>query len=342
MATEIYAGYKEKKGSGPESYNVIEGSFQATRIFIGPWSRRHEFIFDYLLEFDGVDFFPRQYDAAPLAYVEEIEIEGLVGGADANEENFIEYDYAVITVTYRNKRATPPNKQQQQSDQERWINSVFLEEELDSDISIFLGERTEFRDEEGGNPLDVVVPVQLPVITATIVVTNTFVVRPYWLEMGALAGSINERAFIFPSGFVAPKNTLRYDGPFGQTKVNVVTGGGINDQEEYPLPIWSISQRFSFDKHGHNTVIEENGDFKKIQKADGKPMFDEGNFWAIFYGFDSARFVWNGWNDTLDDIDEQWDIIVDHVNNGGKYTDAVPSIAAATINGYVRALGFRI
>lgn len=341
MSCEFDYEYKEKKGSNPEKISFSEGGFEATRVWEGPYNDRFNFIYNYLVTYSSSSgrYLPQRYPVNIPAYLDEVTIQGVGAIRHNSTTGMIEYDRAIITAKYKTKPYNQ-NDEEDQPDNERWVNKIFIEEEIDSNITIAQANKEEFKDHgviiEAGGPLNI------PIITATIIITETFVMRPWWFEIGVMCGVVNSLAFITPSGFVCPKETLRYDGPFGVTKVNPITGGGVNDQEEYPLPIWRLSHRFSFDRNGHNSVMKPDGTFRRVENADGFAPLKSDDLYMIFFGITGSLNLWGatGFNRSL--IDASWAAIQNHINADptNSYLDAEVLFEIENIKNYVRAMGF--
>lgn len=341
MGTEFAYGYKEKKGSGTERLNIVDGSFTPQRIFFGPWNDRWNFITENILIYSGTQYSPARYPAGPNAWADSIAIQG--DGAitqDNTADNLIEYDRAIITVTYRSKITQTDDPDL--SEEEKYKNGIYFEEELDTGIDYAQITKQAFISGDGS----IIEPTRyfkIPLTTVDYQVVQPFVYTPNWLEIGSLGGFVNNICFIMPSGFVMPAGTALYLGPFGMTKVNVLNGGGINEGEEYPTPIWRLNHRISYNYRGHNVTINKDGKFVPITLTQsGFAPIPTSSLWPVFFGFavgQSGPFPAS----TLTDIDFAWETIRELVdNNGVSYLDADVQTQMQSILSSVRSLGFRI
>lgn len=342
MATEFAYGYKEKQGSGTERLTIVDGSFTPQRIFEGPWKKRWDFINNEIMLYNGGDYSPAKYPAGPNAWASSINVQGVGAIAqNSGEDNLIEYDRAIITVTYKSERYNQPNDPNL-SDAEKYINQIYFEEELDTGNN-YIDITTEAFVSGSGEIIEPSRRFRIPQPTVDYQLTEPFLINPNWLEIGTLIGAVNNICLIMPSGFVMPAGTCLYLGPFGMTKVNVLTGGGINDQEEYSYPIWKLTHRFSYNFRGHNITVDKNGKFVPVQLVStAATPIPTASLWPIFFGWaagNSGPFPAG----TLTDIDFAWETVRELVDNlGFSYLDPDVQNHLNSIKTDVRSLGFRV
>jgi len=99
-----------------------------------------------------------------------------------------------------------------------------------------------------------------------------------------MKGRVNGVVFITPSGRTYPKETLKYDGYSCSSKINVTNATG----ENFPMPVWDVQHRFSFDQIGWNKILED-GEKKEVRDKNDKRFFKTSDLHLIFMGYGTGH-----------------------------------------------------
>ena len=302
-------GYKEQSRSHPtvENYNFDNGSITATRVFEGPWLSRQRFIFGTLLRpldtVGGVTLLPSPapYPDANIAFARSVAVLGK-GKSYVKNNGMISWDRAELTVNYSTASGNVAQSIQASNDNESFTNAIYIDESVDfsaEQLSI-PGESILIDGFRGGG----VDKVSLTIIFADIILTQTQLIRPLWGNITLALGKVNRQVFVTPSGFMAKAETLRYDGPAGNTKVNIKNGTGEINERSFPLPVWEMSHMFKYNPNSWNKLPDKEGIFKSVVKfGDGKPLFALVDMYSIFGGkFDTDKL--NCLDDALETLAE--------------------------------------
>lgn len=299
----VYSDFKELSPvaageNTQESYDAQSGTVTATRYFVGSWANRKDFIFNYLFQptslGEGSTLFlkPAEYPDLKGLYASNVQVRGAgIGVWDADEEKTV-WERARITVQYTRS----PQNQSDESDQEQdgLPDYLFVDEAIDSHVELLTIPGAKVVANEAvaavnGLPAVAVGDIlheegeeSKVIASATIVLNRNRILVPPWEYVGYILGSVNSNTFITPSGFICPAGTLRFDGPSGNTKVNVFDQTGLEDEDAFPIPIWDFSLKFEFNVEGWNKKLV-NGKFIDVLVGD-QPKYKKRDFWPLVFG----------------------------------------------------------
>lgn len=263
--TTYVLGFVEAKGSANEAYDMEQGTIDATRVFIGPWENRTEFIKTYLISVpvettdgDTIHLPPDTYPEAIKSVAFKVDVEGMLT-VDNNTSvgddslNLISYKFAKVTVSYHLPQGIDgdsyANGTEDVFNRPQW----YVEERIDSTTETVEFKSSEFLDEDD----NVIDNKGMLVINKTITLVNyqvtlPFIINPDWNRFLLTAGLVNNDQFIGPSGISLPAGTVRYDG------INGITKWGMGIQ----LIGWSFTFNFAFNVlYWNKKLTLENGAF---------------------------------------------------------------------------------
>jgi len=332
-----------------EQYDFDQGEASATVVYEGPWSKRQDFINDYIAKdvFDVngtlVSKKPAEYPHDPRLTASNATLVGKGKGIE-DAQGITQYERAEITVTYSTKVYSTDDSEDDQTD---YPKGKYIHEESDSKLeylSIPGHSVAEYIPGGGGENQNENGPFGVPYITADLIITQEFVIRPRWLEINFLHGSLNDRAFITPAGRVAPKGTLRYDGLKASTKINLLDIG--NTVNTTVIPRWKLTHRFSYNNRGwkkwHIGKNNQQMGFAELVNKNGQPLIPSADLFWIFFGFGV-----NSYSQALATIDfhsttirNVFDAHPDGNFPGGDI--AIMQNAAFQINSTLQQLGFNV
>ena len=272
-------GFTEFKDSGEEDYAWIEGKFEATRIFDGPWENRLDFIVALswqVYEVDGqqVLFPPAFHPEIKGIYAVKARVKGLLKTDRNTATNYIKHDIARITVTYD---STPIKGLKGGDGDNKNGTDPYIEEGITSSVNIipikisipqWTGD-TQSTPVQSGDPVVGYDPVsKLPlyphytppetiqdftelkevsfnkrIVTINYKLRIPLVLKPVWDIIRDCLGCVNELPFTTPSGLVAAPETLLYEGLSGITKRELLNGDLG----------WELEHSFNYYKPGWNT-----------------------------------------------------------------------------------------
>lgn len=290
MADPLPNGFKEfAKESTTEDISFVDGSFKATRYFKGPWVDRFSFIEDYL--FPEIVYssnltqyvLPGSYPDYQDAIVHTVKVTGQ--GVPTQAENGGPlWERALVEANYETPNFNVPKGNPGSSnDQDNFLNRVFLEESIDAHGEFVSVSKSQIKEKDLNKFLFKDGFFLLTTINATIVLRQVYIINPRWDVLPTLLGKVNSEPFITPAGFFCPKETLRYDGPFATTKVNVTNGAGEINGQDFPIPVWDISHRFEFKRTGWNKDIVDGKFVDIVLKKGQKPLFELADLRTIFF-----------------------------------------------------------
>jgi hypothetical protein len=280
-----YSYLEKHRPPTTERISFTQGTFEATRIFEGPWEDRFNFVFNYLYEeITGVGnttnyAIPHQYPDYTGAYVDDVDITGMGSSSERSSDGAPVWERAMIAAVYRDKPwnfDTLPN-----DSREAYTNAIFIEEGCDSDFEIFglNGDDLKFTGEAvaAGDKIS----FNMTVINEFVSITTPLVSNPLWIAFQMAEGRINDEIFITPNGKVFNVGTLRYDGYSASTKLNIV-----ETPDDFSLPIWELRHKFAYNPYGWNSKYNaDDGEWTEIKTVSGDTLFKPIDFWPIFFGF---------------------------------------------------------
>jgi len=278
MASSVLLGYREKKGSGDESINMLDGKFTVTRIFEGPYLDRIKFTKTFLNRTVRGSLFGanirlpfQEHPKHKGLYATSAEIKGVLGADKTiiGDSDIFKYKLAIVTIKYQALPFAQPNRGEGASnDQEEKPLFDFIEETSDASLEILQipgediveGGENQF-DQGPQNHVQVLIHVNI---------RQPFVAKPHWAQMLANAGKINRGLFFTPAGKIFPALTVRYDGWSDSIKIDAISPQSF---------LWDISHKFVYNRIGwHNKWIK--GGFKELDNK----IYEEGNLMEIFFG----------------------------------------------------------
>ncbi len=260
-------GFTEFKDSGTEDFDFDAGEVNAVRIFDGPWENRHRFLFENILatvsNVNGENVFsdPSRYPDIPNATAFKASIKGLLKTGLGDEQQ-ITHELARITVSYK----THSFSQDGSSGNSQNKNN-YIEESLDTSTELLplAGEKISYKKEfsyddgnvgQGPQVITTLKKLTEEVHFNYIVKHINYKLRipidlaPRWGAITAALGTVNMVPIITPSGLMADRFRLRYDGISGVTKREISAG----------VLAWELTHSFSFYAPGWNTRPRINDD----------------------------------------------------------------------------------
>jgi len=350
--TFIYKSFKETSPvSGSErtqeSFNRSTGSATATRFFVGNWIDRLDFVFEYLFSTvsstpTSTSFLkPKEYPDLKGLYVNDIKIngEGTATWDDIEKKSI--WERARVTVEYDRFTSESDNSDQ---DEDSYKDYIYISENIDSHVEKLTIDRHDIVTRNGDAILGLAAGAVLgegadhgvTIATATIILNKNGVITPPWELAGRLLGAVNLTTFITPSGFICPPKTLRFDGPTGNTKVNIMDGGGLINEDAFPLPVWDFSLKFEFNRKGWNNKFHRGRFIDAL--VNGKPFHDVLDLWPLVFGkAPNAEFTNN-----LDIIANANEIIDNFLEEGLTLESDAIQIQLQRIRNAKSDLGFRV
>ncbi len=295
----VLLGYKEKKGSGNESIDMLNGKFTVTRIFQGPYLDRIKFTKTFINRtarsslFGGTIRLPfQEHPKHKGLYAVSAEIKGILGADKTiiDDSDIFKYKTAIVTIKYQALPFAQPNKGTgPSSDREEKPLFDFVEESSDASLEIIQipGEDIVI---DGENQFDQG-PKNHTIVYIHINLRQPFVAKPHWDQMMSNAGKVNKDLFFTPAGKVAVPGTVRYDGWSDNIKIDAIGPRNF---------LWDISHKFVYNRIGwHNEWA--NGGFKELDNK----IFEDGKLMQIFFGLGGGGPV----PDLVTDVQDAQDAI---------------------------------
>ncbi len=239
--TPFPLGFVEDKDSGEENYDVEQGTIDATRIFIGPWENRLDFIKTYLLSIptatedgDTIHLPPNTYPIASGAIATRVHVKGFsttdnqLDAGKFEDRTFIKHELVRLTVGYKVPQGIDGANYAENTEEVFDRDHFYIEERIDTTTEI-----VEFRASDFVDANDNVVDIGGTKVfnkTITLVhiqISMPILLNPDWNRYILGLGHINQffgdfggaaGEVIFPSGLKCPNSTLLYDGLNGITK----------------------------------------------------------------------------------------------------------------------------
>jgi hypothetical protein len=249
-------GFGEGKGSLKEGYDFYQGTIEATRIFIGPWANRFDFIRYKLLaevapgEAGANNSItpPNAYPDVPAATAYKCDVEGISTFTQTESEPYQgQYKYAKLTVHYKIFPFGLPGGSTE-------INAAFIEENIESTAELIpipysftivdsspgfkqagLPAPLKGKNEGKFNKVIVIKHYKL---------TIPIVIEPDFYALNAMAGKVNSEYIQLPSGYIVPPETFRFDGETAVSKREISQG----------RLAWTITLGFGHYYPGWNTL----------------------------------------------------------------------------------------
>lgn len=275
MACDLPFGFKEfvKDDAGREEFDLIQGQGNATRIFIGPWESRMDFLAAAVFptvsddESHTIVYGPLgKYPDIPTWIATKAINQGIAVPSESGADSQISFEKVKITVIYSTVPFESGGGGSPDED-----SPVFLSEEFDTTIEEITFPKTNFIVKERrrivnpdyvsgdgtipqyiwedvpNSPLGSV--TEIPAVKILVPITNYkitqhFLTKPRWGVISAcLQANLNDRTFVTPSGLRAQRDSILYQGPAGAIEYTFEGSKG-----------WSVTHAFSYKPHGWNRV----------------------------------------------------------------------------------------
>ena len=230
-------GFTEYKNSAKESYDLENGTFEATRIFDGPWTNRKTFIEEHLtgiaFSAEGETYHGEAHAYPPYeeAKAYRVDVQGLLK-TDIDDDDFIKHQIARLTVSYK----IFPGQEQPGNEENK------IEESIKSSTKIIPIPGRNFTSPGDGSVVGEEFTIPLIEVYLDYEIKLPLNINPLWSNIAGLLGYINSVPITFPSGLTAGTETLLYNGLSGSTK--------------YQLPTkevaWQLNLHFTYFGRGWN------------------------------------------------------------------------------------------
>ncbi len=291
---DLWFGFGERKGSCNENYDFYDGTIEATRLFIGPWENRIDFIKSKVMaeitpgENNNQSIIPpNSYPDNPAATAYKADVKGIFVDGQNEEDQFqITYKYAAITVHYKIFPFGLPGG--------GTVDVEFIQETVEATSELIpIPYNFDVFDDSPGYKLAGVTKLKghrdgklNKVITILhYKLTIPIVVEPDFEILGAYSGRVNgDYRFLLPSGYIADTDTMRYDG-FSSVSRREISHNRL---------AWSITLNFAFYVGGWNTLPtpvltdpdDPDSDVIMINAPIDPPLYESADLNKLLYGLD--------------------------------------------------------
>ncbi len=255
--TPFPLGFVEDKESGEENYDVEQGTINATRIFLGPWENRLDFIKTYLLSIptatedgDTIHLPPNTYPIASGAIATRVHVKGFsttdnqLDAGKFKDRTFIKHELVRLTVGYKVPAGIDGANYAENTEEVFDRDHFYIEERIDTTTEIVEFRASDFVD-NAGNVVDIggTKVINKTITLVHIQISMPILLNPDWNRYILGLGHINwgfgdggVSNVIFPSGIKFGTATLLYDG------INGITKYEMGDQKIG----WSFTLNFTF------------------------------------------------------------------------------------------------
>jgi len=256
-----------------ESYDLANGKITVTRRVFGNWNLRIQFLKEFFLltpEQGGLGNIYKSgasYPDIPECFAVRAELVGR-GESSLNPVNGqIQWERAAIDLIYETSPQTQDDGSGEDDDlaKSNWLTeSVSTSQEfLHVDgRNIVAADDGEQQGENG--------PFDILNVLLNLELHQEHIPVPPWQSIFNTLGKVNKNVFISPQLLIFPKETLRYDGPTGMTKINLVDGEII----------WDITHHYVGNRLNWNKKINDAGQFEAMELKGGRKLFEEGNLYG--------------------------------------------------------------
>lgn len=265
------SGWKELTSRfGGEDFDIRTGIFKTSRVFLGPWEDRYQFVLNNILPRaeiinNGLVYFPgASYPDFPRARASSIKITGRGKASQQGTSRQISWERAEIEVMYDTNIIDATGNNEQPEDVQ------IFSEEFSGGVDVL-----EIPGEGIVDINDKAIPEigkfgkRIPITNYTI--TNYFVINPNFNLYEDKLGQINNIAFTAPSVTKAPKTVL-FDGYSARRQIML---SGIRS--------WEVSKTFIFRTIEWDQVYNKEGQLTRALRQGGGKLFDEGDIHRVLF-----------------------------------------------------------
>lgn len=266
-------GWKELTSRyGGEDFDIRTGIFKTSRVFLGPWESRYQFVIDNILPRAEVVagrlvYFPgASYPDFPRARAASIKIAGRGKASQQGSSRQISWERAEIEVMYDTSIIDgAPNSEEPEDVQ------IFSEEFSGGvDVLEIPGEGIV---DANDNAVPEIGKFGKRIPTTTYTLTNYFVISPDFSLYEDKLGQINNISFIAPSVSKGPRTVL-FDSYSARRQI-MLSGARV----------WEVSKTFIFRPSDlkWDQVYNKDAEVTTVTRRGGGKLFEEGDIHRVLY-----------------------------------------------------------
>lgn len=266
------SGWKELTSRfGGEDYDIRSGMFKTSRVFLGPWEDRYQFILDNILPRteivnNGLVYFPgASYPDFPRARAASIKISGRGKASQQGASRQISWERAEIEVMYDTSIIDATGNSEQPEDVQ------IFSEEFSGGVDILEIPGEGIINAANDNAVPEIGQFGKRIPTTTYTLTNYFVISPSFNLYEEKLGEINNVSFIAPSVTKGPREVM-FDS-YSARRAIMLSG----------TRIWEVSKTFIFRKIKWDQLYDKDGSLITVRRRGGGKLFDEGDIHRVLF-----------------------------------------------------------